>query len=503
MHTRTKVFDVLSFLIANRDRLVSRDELLAHAWPNVNVSDATLSSCIRSVRKLLGDEGNQQRYIKTLRGQGFRFIAEVSTESDTAQRTVTDSETASRQDNGLAIAVLPFASLNSDRNLDYLADGLAEDITTALSRFKAFTVIAQSSSFQFRGSQKSPAEIGDELGVHYILEGSVRCNRSAFRATTHLIHVPSGQHIWANSYDGEVGNFFAVQDDITKMTATNIKPEIDLAEIHRATNRTQTGNLRAQEIAWQARALLDRARMESAPALHVEGIALAEEAAALDPKCRQAWWTISVGNFLTAFARQGKNPEAHLKRSREAAETLRALDRNDHTAYMSLGWISYIERDFDRAMTNLEYAYALNSNCTMTLMLMGLILASAGKPDLADEYLSRAIRLSPRDLWLGFMLAAKAFGYYVMGQYADGVRYVRRAIEREPGAPANHVILAACLAETGDMEGAAAAILKQREISAQYLEEYLSRKRLPFREPVLAERYAAALSRADVAATGQ
>ena len=347
------------------------------------------------------------------------------------------------------------------------------------------------------------AAIGAELDVRYILEGSVRCDETAFRASARLVHVPTNQHIWANSYDGEIENLFSVQDDITKRIATNIKPEIDLAEIRRAATRSQTGSLRAQELAWQARALLDRARMERESAFHSEGVALAEEAAALDPECRQAWWTISVGNYLTAFARQGSNPEAHLKRARESAEKLRALDRNDHSAYTSLGWISYIERDFDRALPNLEYAYELNPNCTMTLMLMGVILTSAGRTAQADEYISRAIRLSPRDIWLGFMLAAKAFNDYAMGEYEDGVANIRRAIEREPVAPANHVILAACLSELGDLDGATAAIRRQREISTPFLDEYFSRTCLPYQDPDLAERYATALNRAaDAAAHG-
>ena len=500
VHVRAKVYEVLRYLVLNRDRLITREELLAHAWPNINVSDATLSSCIRSVRQAIGDESRKPKFVRTLRGQGFRFIAKVTETPETTDALERSANNNSQgQENGLSIAVLPFTNQNRDPRFDYLSDGLAEDVTTALSHFKAFTVIAQSSSFQFRRSEKSPAEIGEELDVSYVLDGNIRCNGSHYRASTHLTHVPTRQHIWAGRYDGEVDTLFSVQDDITKMIATNIKPEIDLAEIRRAAARAASGSLDAQETAWRARALLDRARTERKPELHTEGVALAEQAAELDPNCRQAWWTISFGNFLSAFARQGNDPEAYLRRSREAAEKLRALDRNDHSAYMSLGWISYIERDFERAMTNLQYAYDLNPNCTMTLMLMGVILTATGKPERGNEHLSRALRLSPRDLWLGFMLAARAFAYYAMGRYADGVEYVKRAIEREPVAPANHVILAACLAEIGDMEGAAEAVRKQREISATYLEEYLSRKRLPFQEPNLAERYAAALARAAAA----
>lgn len=268
VHLRAKVFDVLSHLIVNRDRLVTRDELLAHAWPSVTVSDATLSSCIRTVRQAIGEARGEQKYLKTLRGQGFRFVAEV-TEAASAQQSERtpppEPVTTLERDQGLAIAVLPFANLSQDSKLDWLADGLAEDITTALSRFKAFTVISASSSFQYRKPDRDVAAIAAELDVDYIIEGSVRCGETEFRATARLTQASTDQHIWANNYDGLIENLFSVQDNITRTIATRIKPEIDLAEIRRAATRSQTGTLRAQEMAWQARALLDRARMEKNP----------------------------------------------------------------------------------------------------------------------------------------------------------------------------------------------------------------------------------------------
>lgn len=499
VHTRAKVFDILSYLVVNRDRVLSRDELLTHGWPDLNISDSTLSSCMLSVRRAIGDDVRNPHYIKTVRGIGFRFIAEV-TESGTPNREDAYGERIMVQDDGLSVAILPFANLNNDPKMDYLADGLAEDITSALSRFKAFTVIARNSSFHYHGPNIDLESIGAELRADYILEGSVRCDESIFRATARLTHVPSKKILWAANYDGKIDRIFALQDEITQKIATNIKPEIDLAEIRRASSRSHNGDLQAQELAWRARALMDKGRTEADLTLYDQGIELAKLAAARDPECRQAWWTIAVASYNLAFGRQRDETNALLIQSRSAAEKLRGLDRNDHSAYMALGWISFIERDFERAHTNLNHAYELNPNCTMTLMQLGVVLTSLGDAKTGYAHINRAMRLSPRDLWLGFMYAAQGFACYALENYEEGISFTRRAIEREPQAPANHVILAVCLVEAGDVEGAGQAIHRQRKISENYFQGYFEGKRLPFKDPKVAKRYAAALRRAADAA---
>jgi len=499
VHTRAKVFNILSYLIVNRDRILSSDEVLAHGWPGLTVSDATLRSCIRSVRRAIGDNGSNPRFLITLRGQGFRFIAEVRTQDASGREIPAAAPATHARDDSLSIAILPFNNLNDDRKLDYLADGLAEDITTELSRFKAFTVIARNSAFQYRGPNYDLEKIGAELRVDYIVEGSVRCAGKAFRATAQLVYVPTRNPLWAEKFDGQVDALFTLQEDISRKVATNIMPEVEMAEIRRAAI-AQGGDSRAQEMAWRARALLDRSRSETRPELYDQGMELAEAAVALDPQCRQAWWMVSFANYLRAFGRQGGDAEVLLARAREAAEQLRAFDRNDHCAYMSLGWISFIERDMKHAASNLDHAHKLNPNCAMTLMLMGVIATSSGNPQTGYAHLCRAVRLSPRDLWLGFMRAGQGFACYAMERFEDGAAYARQAIDRDPNAPANHIILAACLVETGDLDDAAAAIRAQRRINEKYLQENLDRKWPSFQDPKLAERYAAALCRAAKAA---
>ncbi len=509
VHTRAKVFDILDYLVANPDRVLSRDDLMAHGWPGLTVSDATLSSCMLSVRRAIGDDSSDPRFIKTLRGQGFRFIAEVTLHDGSSNISTSSAGPGNGQskrsasppharDDRLSIAVLPFVNLNKDPKLDYLANGLAEDVTRALSRFKALTVIAHSSSSQYSGPDDDIQKIGAELRVDYVLEGSVRCDKEVLRATVQLIQTSTAQHIWAENYDGQIKQLLALQDSITQQIATSIKPEIDLAEIRRASG-SPAGELPAQEMAWRARALMDKGRLEATPSLYEQGMALAERAAALDPQCRQAWWTICLANFLVAFAPK-VDPAVQLARAREAAEKLRVLDRNDHSAYMALGWISYLERDFERAQTNLNHAYALNPNCTMTLMHLSVVLISLGRADAGYEHLRRAIRLSPRDLWLGFMLAALSFACYALEMYEDGIKFIEQAIEREPQAPANHVLLAICLVELGDLDGAGAAIHSQRRISEGYFRQYLDGKRMLSKDPKLAARFLASLRHAAEAA---
>ena len=500
VHTRAKVFDVLSYLIANRDQVISRDELLTHGWPGLTVSDATLSSCILSVRRAIGDDVGDPRFIKTLRGQGFRFIGDVVQQggAPVAAAGAPVAAAARARDDNPSIAILPFANLNNDSSLDYLADGLAEDITTELSRFKMFTVIARNSAFQYRGLASDIPKIRAELGVDYVLEGSVRCVGDAFRATAQLIHGPSNKHLWAEHFDGTLTDIFSLQDEITQRIVADICPEMALEEFRRAAT-PPAGNLRALAMAWQARSLMDRSRTEGDPALYAQGMQLAEEAVALDPQCRHAWWTVSLANYLLAFARAGDKPERFLKRAREAAEKLRALDRTDHRAYMSLGWISYIERDMDQALTYLQQAHEFNPNCPMTLTMMGLVSASTGRAQAGYDFIARATRVSPRDLWLGFMIAAQAFACYALDRFEEGAKLARRAIQREPNAPGNHIILAACLADLDDMKGAAAAAKGQRRVNEHHLQQYLNGDRVPFKDPALTARYMAAISRAAAA----
>ncbi len=500
VHIRSKVFLILEYLIKHRDSVVTREDLLKHGWPGLEVSDATLSSCILSVRRAIGDDVANPLFIKTLRGQGFRFIADVTNpqESETESQIRVDQSVYISGDNP-SIAILPFANLSKDPEIDYLADGIAEDITTEMSRFKAFSVIARNSSFQYRGLANDIEKIGAELKVNYILEGSIRSVGGVFRTTVQLVHAPSTRHIWAENYDGDIDQILGLQDEVTRKIVSSIAPEMALEEFRRS-SKPAPGQPQALEMAWRSRSMLERARSESDAEMYRQGMTLAEDAVNVDPTCLHAWWAVSFGNYVLAFGGTTNHGEALLTRAREAAEKMRSLDRHDHRGDLSLGWISYIERDVASAWGHLQHAHGLNPNCNVTLTMMGIIATSAGKAERGYEFIQRAIRLSPRDLWLGFMVGGQAFSCFALEKYTEGAECSRHAVQLSQRAPLNNVILAACLVESGDMEGAIEAIRQQRQISQRILDQYVQRKRLPFNDPVIAERYAAALERACVAA---
>jgi TolB-like protein len=509
IHMRSKVFTLLSFLVMNRDRMVSRNELLDHCWPSVVISDSTLSSCIKDVRDAIGDDGDdidKPRLIRTFRGQGFRFIATVrqhneeekseSLQSGERTPSVLPGRTRSEE---VAISVLPFGVLDENQQLGFLADGLAEDITTELSRFKLLTVIARNSSFQYRGLANDIQKIRRELRVDYVLEGSVRRIANTLRASVQLIHAESEKHVWAESFDWEFGKTLDPQDEIITQIVSCIAPEISFEEFRR-TSKVPIKDMNALELAWKSRELLDRSRSEAKPELHVEGLALAEQAVLLDPGCTYAWYVISLANYTLAFANATK-AKSLLHRAQEAADKLHALDRNDHRASLSLGWISYLRGDKTGARNYFDHSHSLNPNCCMTLTMLGIVATSMGEPSKGYEHIRQAIRLSPRDLWLGFMHGAQALACFALNRFDEGVHGAQKAIQISPGAPMNNIILAACLVETNDIEGARRALKQQRTLNLAYLEETLDGRRRPFSDDLTSKRYIAAIRSAETTAS--
>jgi TolB-like protein len=254
-----QVFDILEYLVRNRERVVSRDDLIASVWGGRVVSESALSTRINAVRTAIGDSGAKQRLIKTFPRKGVRFVGAVREDQNAADLPFT---TALRLDGPLAqrglpqaiagateerpypslpgkpsIAVLPFANLSPDPEQDYFADGIANDLITALSRYPSLLVIARNSSFSYKGMDVNVQRVGRELGVRYLLEGSVRKVDARVRVTSQLIETESATHIWANRYDEKVTDIFAVQDEITHAVSTAIAPAVADAERHRAVRR--------------------------------------------------------------------------------------------------------------------------------------------------------------------------------------------------------------------------------------------------------------------------
>jgi len=236
-----QVFDLLVYLVRNRERVVSKDDLLQAIWGGRIVSESTMSSRINAARKAVGDNGESQRLIRTVARKGIRFIGVVREEQkptalvDAPPMIAADaSRPALALPDKPSIAVLPFANLSGDPEQHYFADGVVEEITTALSRIRWLSVMARNSSFTYKGQAVDVKEVDRELGVHYVLEGSVRNAGGRVRITAQLIDAATGAHLWAERFDGSLEAVFELQDQVAIGVAAAIESALQSAQIHRS-----------------------------------------------------------------------------------------------------------------------------------------------------------------------------------------------------------------------------------------------------------------------------
>ena len=232
-----QVFHLIRHLVENHDRLVSRDELIASVWKGRIVSESTINARIHAARKAVDDDGRRQKRIKTVPRLGYRFIAEVEVVRDNDPAAAGNVDA---RDNPLSltdrpsIAVLPFANILDDPGQDFFADGIAEDVITALARFRSLFVIARTSSFTYKGRAVDVTQVAGELGVRYVVEGSVRKAGDRVRITAQLIDATTGKHLWADRFDGSLDDVFDLQDQITEQIVVAVEPEIATRERARA-----------------------------------------------------------------------------------------------------------------------------------------------------------------------------------------------------------------------------------------------------------------------------
>ena len=234
-----QVFDLLDYLIRNRERVVSKDDLINAVWNGRSVSDAALTTRLNVARSAIGDSGDEQRLIKTLPRKGFRFVGQVREARKAAGSDLSEvaPESALALPDKPSIAVLPFENMSGDPEQEYFADGMVEEIITALSRFKRLFVIDRSSSFTFKGRAVEIKEVGRRLGVRYVLEGSVRRASGKVRITAQLVDAMTGAHIWADRFERDLTDVFALQDEVTVAVVSAIQPKLLQTEIGMATRR--------------------------------------------------------------------------------------------------------------------------------------------------------------------------------------------------------------------------------------------------------------------------
>src|SRR6476661_58680 len=389
-----QVFDLLIHLLKHRDRVVSRDDLIALVWGGRIVSDSTLDSRINAARNAVGDNGKEQRLIRTIPRKGIRFVGAVNGPCDAQGASPVEAEQpgpALSLPDRPAIAVLPFNNMSGDHDQEYFSDGISEDIITALSKLRWFFVIARNSSFTYKGKAVHMKQVAAELGVRYVVEGSVRRNGDRVRITAQLNDTATGSHIWAEHYDRDLVDVFAVQDEITNAIVTAIEPQIYAAENLRS-HRKPPSSVDAWDLVM--RALAHHWRVTRADCTAAQ--ALLEQAIAIDPHYGHAQALLAI-NHLFGVHLGWADIATAVPIARRAALAAVDADAEDAWAHTALGSVYFSTRRLDHALAEFELALQLNPNFSLVQGYYALALSHSGRWQDSYAAAQRAIRQSPRD----------------------------------------------------------------------------------------------------------
>ena len=486
-----KVFDLLAFVIENRQRVVSRDDLIARVWDGRIVSESALGRCINGARSAIGDNGEAQRLIKTFQRRGLRFVGSVreeeqqsgvapaggAAEKPTATRALPDRP---------SIAVLPLDNTSGDKEQDYFSDGITEDIITELSRFSDLFVIAHNSSLQYKGKAADVRQVGRELGVRYLLQGSIRRVSERVRISVQLIDALTGTHRWAERYDRQIEDVFAVQDEVACTIVAILAAHVNRAEIERSLNKPPE--------TWQAYDYYLRAAGVHASVFSSYKVAelyevrsLLEQSIMIDPSYARAYARLAFSHvtaWINPLDGDYRNPSV-LDRAYELARKAVQLDPNLAQARAQLGHILIRRSEHEAALAEFERAMALNPN--FTDWRYGEALVFAGEPARAIETIERHMRVDPfyAPLAPGFL----GFAHYMLKQYSKALPWLRECASRSPNMRAGHNWLAATYAQLGDVEKARAEAAEALRIDPRWTIEGAGRQLNAFKRTQDAEHF--------------
>jgi TolB-like protein len=350
-----------------------------------------------------------------------------------------------------SIAILPFLNMSGDPEQEYFSDGITEDIITELSRFRTLFVIARNSSFAYKGQSIDIKGIARELGVRYLLEGSVRRAGGRVRITAQLIDSESTSHVWAERYDRDMEDIFALQEEITRNVVGAIAPQIEMAEMARA-RRASSGKVSAYDLALKALALFYDSMRKGDQEVFQQALDTAAEALTLDPRNVNALWVQAWALSEGYLFRWGPEPEEALRQAWEAVERLIEIDSSDPRAYTARGYIQHMRGDFEAAIADYRYAFSLNPNFSTNIFTLAWGESLAGYPEEAKEHAKLGLRLSPNDseIWLGVAYLALAQASFAEGDYEDTENWARQAVQMHPRAPIRRALMIACSVHKGD-----------------------------------------------------
>jgi len=520
---RPKSFDVLRYLVERAGRVATKDELVSAVWPNVIVSDDSLTQCIRDIRKVLNDDGEQ--FIRTVQRRGYMFVADTApfdgTERPTAAAVPARLSNLPRlalpiaalaglfliaalgawsrgwlgrqppvTDTRLTIAVLPFAYLGDKPGEDWLGDGIAEDIRTAVSRFRDLAVIGRYSSSRYRGDAVDIRLAAKELGAHYVLQGSVRRSGDRLRITAQLVDPQTGAARWSERYDRPFADVFAIQDEVASKVAALLAAHAREAMAARLRMRAPA-ELQAYELVLRGLKPYLSFRREGV----LEGRALFEQAIAIDPNYAPAWSGLSASSlqlYIQPYSEHQGAP-AMLEQARAAAQRAVSLDPDFVQAQANLGIALTWAREHEAGLEALRRAISLNPNDELASLGYAQALYFAGFNREAIEVWERTQRLNPfiPGVWFGL----RAAPHIMLREFEPALRLARLCAERAPSQYPCFVYLAIAARELGREDEMRSAVKRVIELYP----EFTIRRHLqvvPFRRDADAVQFAEYLRRA-------
>ena len=468
-----QVFDLLLHLVRNRDRVVSKDDLLQAVWNGRIVSESTITSHINAVRKAIGDTGEDQHLVRTVARKGFRFVGEVKVgeigearlpgASEVREHTSSESReppSALALPDKPSITVLPFHNLSGDPEQEYFADGVVEDIIAALSRMRWLFVIARNSSFTYKGRAVDVKDVGRELGVRYVLEGSVRKTGNKVRITGQLIDATTGTHLWAERFEGTLDDIFELQDQMAESVVGAIAPQLERAEIERA-KRKPTESLDAYDYYLRGIAKLHSGTRESIEA----ALPLFCKATELDPEFASAYGMAAWCHFWRKVNGWTTDRRWEIAEGTRLARLAVEIGRDDAVALTRGGHaLAHLASDLDGGIALLDRAVLLNPNLAPAWFLGGFLRALHGETDAAIEHLAHAFRLSPLDPELFRMQAGMALAHFFAGRFDAASAWAERAVGNLPSFLAAVCVAAASHALAGRMDKARQAMQRMRTL---------------------------------------
>jgi TolB-like protein/Tfp pilus assembly protein PilF len=455
---------LLGALLKRPGEILTKSDLMDAAWPGMVVEEGNLTVQIASLRKLLGPSPGGSEWITTVPRVGYRFTGAVEMTEGLRSAGELLSQPAP------SIAVLPFANLSDDTEQQYFADGLAEDIITRLSRLRWLFVSARNSSFTYKGKPIEIKQVGRELGVRYVLSGSVRRSEQRLRIGAELSEALTGRQVWAERYDVELADFFALQDQIAESVIAAIEPRLYAAE-HQRFRTLPPDSLDAWGFVmkampyvwnWGSAEEIDTAQ------------ALLKRAIEIDPDYPRA-------NSLLAWAHATRvqlgraDAWGDLGNARLIAQRAIQHDPEDPWTHLAAGYVHMVSRGFDKAVKELSEAIELNPSLAFAHTLLGCTYAYGGLSSDGLHHCELAARLSPRDFTQAANFSVKGLCHFMAGRFADAMEWERHAVELRPHFATAWRTLAASAGKAGSLDEAARALSEAKRLQPSLSVEWIAK----------------------------